>query len=331
MVLLSDRLKRQIILRSTQLLPAALRVGLREELLGRLEMGRASRTRYFIIGHPKSGNTWLRTMISHLYRQRYNLPVSLVLKSDELYLAHRACPRFLVTNAFYSYEGVVGRAMDTRRPDPRFRDRRVVLLARHPCDIAVSWYIQFIKRISSAKRELVNARLKRPIDPATADKWEFVMNEEVGLPALIEFLNTWEQNLKRVEHSMIVRYEDLRLQTRATLKAIMTFFEQDFSDTEIDAAVRFGSFENMKQLESSRVLSRGGFSVYRPDDPETAKVRRGKIFGYRDDFDAAKVALMDRMVAQRLSPTFGYSTDSTREQRKGPPRYPGPASMEESS
>lgn len=307
MVLLSDRLKRQIILKATQPLPAVPRVRLREELLGRLEIGRARRARYFIIGHPKSGNTWLRTMISHLYRQRYGLAESLVLKSDELHLAHPSCPRFLVTNAFYSYEAVIGRAMDAARADPAFLDRRVLLLARHPCDIAVSWYIQFTKRMSSAKRELINARLKRPVDPATVGKWEFVMNEEIGLPALIEFLNAWENNLKRVEHSMIARYEDLRLQPHAMLKAIMTFFEQDFSDTEIDAAVAFGSFENMKKLERSRVLSRGGFSAYRPDDPETAKVRRGKIRGYREDFTPAQVAQMDRLVAERLSPTFGYS------------------------
>lgn len=307
MVLLSDRIKRQAILTSTAALPLPLRVRLRRDLLGRLEMSRGRRAKYFVIGHPKSGNTWLRTMISQLYRQRFGLPESLVLKSDELYLANPACPRFLVTNALYSYEGVIGAAMDAGRGDPEFLDRRVVLLTRHPGDIAVSWYIQFTKRISVAKREMINANLKHPIDHATIDKWDFVMNEEIGLPSLIAFLNTWERNLQRVKHSMITRYEDLRMEPASTLKRIMTFFEQEFSDAEIEAAVAFGSFDNMRKLESSRVLSRGGFSAYRPDDPETAKVRRGKILGYRNDFDADRIAQMDRLVAERLSPTFGYS------------------------
>ena len=152
-------------------------------------------------------------------------------------------------------------------------------------------------------------KLRRPIDHTTIGQWEFVMNPEIGLPSLIEFLNTWERNLKKVEHSMITRYEDLRTHPAETLQKIMTFFEQDFSDAEIEAAVAFGSFDNMRQLESSRVLSRGGFSAYRSDDPETAKVRRGQMLGYRNDFDADKVAEMDRLVAERLSPSFGYSAE----------------------
>ncbi len=311
--MLSDRIKRQAILTSTRPLPLTLRVRLRQELLGRLELSRGRRARYFVIGHPKSGNTWLRTMISRLYQQRYGLPESLVLKSDELHLANPACPRFLVTNALYSYEGVIGDALGSTRPQSEFRDRHIVLLARHPCDIAVSWYIQFTKRVSVAKREMINATLKQPIDHTTVDKWEFVMNPEIGLPSLIEFLNTWERNLRKVKHSLITRYEDLRTNPQETLKRITDFFEQDFSDEEIAAAVSFGSFDNMQKLESSRVLSRGGFSAYRADDPETAKVRRGKILGYRNDFDAAKIAEMDRLVAERLSPAFGYGGDDVTE------------------
>jgi hypothetical protein len=316
MTLLSDRIKRQAILTATLGLPLRLRVALRRELLGRLEIGRGRRARYFVIGHPKSGNTWLRTMISRIYQQRYGLPEGLVLKSDELHLANPACPRLLVTNALYSYEGVIGEALDARRPGSEFRDRRIVLLARHPCDIAVSWYIQFTKRISVAKREMISATLRHPIDHTSVDKWEFVMNPEIGLPSLIEFLNTWERNLSKVERSMIARYEDLRTHPEETLKAILGFFEQEFSDQEIAEAVRFGSFDNMQKLESSGVLSRGGFSAYVAGDPETAKVRRGKILGYRNDFDAEKVEAMDRMVAERLSPTFGYGAGGVTELRR---------------
>src|SRR5262245_56615958 len=121
MVLLPDRIKRQAILNSTRFLPLAARVRLREALLGRSELRRGRRARYFGIGHPKSGNTWLRTMISRLYQQRYALPESHVLKSDELHLANPACPRFLVTNALYSYEGVIGEAMRADRADAEFR------------------------------------------------------------------------------------------------------------------------------------------------------------------------------------------------------------------
>ena len=280
-----------------------MRIRLRDALFQRLELGRGSRAKYFIIGHPKSGNTWLRTLISRLYQQRYQLPDDLILKSDELHLANPACPNFLVTNGWYCYERAVARAL---RNGARFRDRKVLLLARHPADIAVSWHLQFTKRISVYKRELINATLRNPVNHENVSKWDFVMNEEIGLPSLIEFLNQWEKTLEGLPHTMITRYEDLRLRPVETLSSIMTFFEQDFSEEEIAAAAAFGSFENMRKLETGGALSRGGYAKYKAGDPETAKVRRGQILGYRDDFDEDQVAVIERLF-DRLSPTFGYT------------------------
>ena len=86
-MLASDRQKRRVILGGSAWLPRPLRVAVRELLLERLELGRARRSPLFLVGHPKSGNTWLRTMVSRAYQARYGLPDTLVLKSDELALA----------------------------------------------------------------------------------------------------------------------------------------------------------------------------------------------------------------------------------------------------
>ena len=111
-MLASDRQKRRVILGGSGWLPRPLRVAVRERLLERLELGRARRSPLFLVGHPKSGNTWLRTMVSRAYQARYGLPDTLVLKSDELALADPKLPRFCVTNGHYSYERVVGRILD---------------------------------------------------------------------------------------------------------------------------------------------------------------------------------------------------------------------------
>ena len=309
--MISDRAQRRAILGSTAALPQALRVPAREALLGRWEFRRALRSRIFVIGHPKSGNTWLRTMISRAYHVRHGLPESLVLKSDELHLANPAIPRFLVTNGLYSYEGVIGRALSADAPDTQFDDRRVTLLTRHPADIAVSWYLQFTKRISPAKREMINYRLARPIDPDAVSMWEFVQNEEIGLPSLIRFLNTWERNVRRLEHSLIVRYEELRTETRTTLERITDFMGLGLTDHELDEAVAFGSFDNLRKLEGQGFFPRGGLSLRNAADPNARKVRRAKIHGYRDDLSPEQIEWVDRLVAAELSPTLGYSTPDT--------------------
>jgi hypothetical protein len=306
----SDRAKRKAIVIATTYLPKPLRIAVREALLSRLEIARAQRSKLFIIGHPKSGNTWLRTMISRVYQVRHGLPASLILKSDELANQNPAIPRFLVTNGHYSYEGVIEKALDYRAPAAEFADRKIVLLARHPSDIAVSWYFQFTKRISSYKRELINHGLRRPIDPESVTMWGFVMNSEIGLASLIEYLNRWEHNLRGREHSLIIRYEDRRADPGATLKQILTFFGEPYSEAEIEEAVDFTSFDKLKQLESQGFFRHGGMSLRRGGDPDAFKLRRGKVQGYRDYFSAEQLAQMDEMVATRLSPVFGYGGET---------------------
>ena len=70
---LSDGVKKWAILLPTYPLPASTRVALRRKYLSRLEMAKAQRARMLIIGHPKSGNTWLKVMLSRLYQVRYGL------------------------------------------------------------------------------------------------------------------------------------------------------------------------------------------------------------------------------------------------------------------
>ena len=111
MLRFGDRFKRWAILMPTAVLPRPLRAPLRQELLGRLELARAQRAELLIIGHPKSGNTWLRTMLSRLFQVRYGLPSNFVVKSDELHLRNPEIPRLLATNGSTN-----NRAPTARRP-----------------------------------------------------------------------------------------------------------------------------------------------------------------------------------------------------------------------
>jgi hypothetical protein len=41
-------------------------------------------------------------------------------------------------------------------------------------------------------------------------------------------------------------------------------------------------------------------------DPSTYKVRRGKVGGYREDFDEAQVAELEALVRENILPELGY-------------------------
>ena len=70
---ISDGVKKWSILLPTYPLPARWRVAARRKGLANLELAKAERAQLLIIGHPKSGNTWLKAMISRLYQVRHGL------------------------------------------------------------------------------------------------------------------------------------------------------------------------------------------------------------------------------------------------------------------
>jgi hypothetical protein len=304
---LSDEARRFGVLAATAALPRRLRIKSRRHLLARQELAKALRTDLLIIGHPKSGNTWLKVMLSRLYQLRHGLPASLIVTSDELARRHPGVPRITATNGLYSYEGVVGAALGANAPDSPLRHKAILLLARHPCDIAVSWYFQFTRRQSAAKQELINAWVEHPIDRKTIGMWDFVRHSDIGLLSLIDYLNRWEKNLAALPKALMVRYEDLRAEPARQLRRITELMAERFSDLEIEQAVEFGSFDNLRALESKGFFRRGGLRLRNPNDPESFKVRRAKVGGYRDYFTAGQAAELDRLVAQRLSPAFGYA------------------------
>ncbi len=306
---LSDGVKKALILIPTEPLPAKTRVALRRKHLAELELAKAHNANFLIIGHPKSGNTWLKVMISRLYQLRYDLPESKLINTDEFARKIPEIPRLAATNGYYSYEGEVGKLLAVAAPDNPLRHKPVLFLARNPIDIAVSWFHQFTKRQSRAKQELINHWVENPIDRNTVQMWEFVRHSDIGLPSLIEYQNTWARNVQDLEHGMLVKYEELRTEPVPTLHKIIKLMGEDFSEEEIRAAVEWGSFDNLQKLETKGTFSQGGMKLVNADDPSTYKVRRGKVGGYRDDFDPQQVAELEALVRDNILPQLGYCQD----------------------
>jgi len=303
---LSDGVKKALIIIPTQLLPENARVALRRRRLAELELAKARAANFLIIGHPKSGNTWLKVMISRLYQLRYDLPESKLINTDEFARRNPNIPRLAATNGYYSYEGEVGKLLAAGAPDNPLRHKPVLFLARNPIDIAVSWYHQFTKRQSRAKQELINHFVDHPIDRRTVQMWEFVRHSDIGLPSLIEYENTWVRNIAALPHGMLVKYEELRAEPVPTLHKITKLMGEEFSQEEIRAAVEWGSFDNLQKLETSGTFSQGGMKLVNAGDPSTYKVRRGKVGGYRDDFPPEQVAELEALVRDNILPELGY-------------------------
>lgn len=310
MLSLSEGTKKGLIIGSTSVLPKPLRLRSRAAMLANLELGIAERADLLIIAHPKSGNTWLKAMLSRLYQVRYGFPDDLLNKSDEYARRNPAIPRLAATNGYYSYEGAVGDAL--KAPESVLRSKAIVFLPRHPLDIAVSWFFQFTKRQSAHKQELINAFIAHPVDKYSVSMWDFVRHSDLGVEFLIDYLNGWHRALAGVERAITVRYEDLRTHTAAELARITALMNEDFSADEIEAAVAWASVDNLRRMESAGKFRQGGMTLRNPEDPNSFKVRRAKIGGYRDYFTDDELEELEALVDTRLDPALGYGGERSR-------------------
>jgi hypothetical protein len=289
------------ILRLVRALPSQRVRGLERWLRGREEARRLRVADCVLASSGKSGRTWLRAMLAHYYEHEYGLATVGMLDFDNL---HRQDPR--VPTVLFTHGNYVRHF--TRHYDSKvdFYGKKVILLARDPRDTAVSLYFQWKYRMSDYKK-----RINRfPEGRAEISIFEFVMSEH-GIPRIVTFLNEWASEVPRLRHLCLVRYEDMSKDASRVLGRVLDFLGTRGTRERIQAAVEFARFDNLQKLEGEKVFAHAGGAL-KPGDvrnPDSYKVRRGKVGGYRDYFDAAQLRAIDDLTRATLSPFYDYATE----------------------
>lgn len=284
-------------------LPKEKKITIERWLRGREDFRRLQQADCVIVSFGKSGRTWLRVMLSRFYQVKYNLSQRSFLGFDNFHRKNPAIPKVFFTHDNYLKDY-------TQHADSKvdFYDKKVVLLARDPRDVAVSQFFQWKYRMRSHKKGLN----KYPAHKQDISVYEFVTAPDAGLPKVIGFMNDWARELPHIKNMLIVRYEDMRARPEAVLKQITDFMGTPGSPEDIREAVTFASYDNMKKLEEKKVFWLSGNRLLPKDksNPNSFKVRRAKVGGYRDYFDDQQVAAIDAEVQSKLAPVYGYNGDS---------------------
>jgi hypothetical protein len=294
------KVSRELIVALLFFLPEERRLRIERWLRGREESRRLARADVAVVSFGKSGRTWLRVMMSRYYQLVFGIPERILLGFDNFHRRDAAIPKIFFTHDNYikDYTG----EFDSKAS---FYGKKVVLLVRNPKDIAVSQYFQWQHRMRPAKKKLN----RYPPHGAQITPFEFVMDPHVGLPGIIGYLNLWAREAERVENLLVIRYEDMRSDPEDVLRRVMEFVNGKVADAgAVAAAVEYASVENMRKLEEKSVFWLAGSRMKpgKKGDPNSYKVRRAKVGGYRDYFSDAEVAQIDELVAKQLSPSFGY-------------------------
>lgn len=253
-----------------------------------------------VISIPKSGRTWLRAFLCSYYCERFGREMTL---EPERY-GEPGIPRVIYSHDLFEYR-TKGSVWDRLRgkyliPAGELRNARVILCARDPRDAFVSLYVQMTRRTRETPNELKQKSLG-----------ELLRDPAFGIFSMVEVMNCWLQEFSGRSNFTLVRYEILRRAPADHFREVLTALgETKIDDDAYQHALAFSDFGNMQKLETagafeSKILRAGDVS-----DPESFKVRRGKVGGYQE-YLSAEDQTYAASALRLLDPRFGYAKPET--------------------
>lgn len=247
-------------------------------------------TDVFVIGHPKSGNTWLAYMLAILQQCENSDAVTM-----------KTVGRFIPT--IHGNDIAITKHGDIENPR-LFRNEwpvhpnlypKTIYIVRDPRAVILSYYHHYC-----------TVRDKKNIS------MQWFVNEYLTHGCIRDFephLQRWddhvEQWLTRQQRQLVivVRYEDLIADRRAVLDKVNQFSGLNRSEQLLDHAVKRGSFEAMSNDEKKN----GAESFPGEIGKRGRFLRRGQIDAWRDEFTPELIAQINHKLGLTMM-KMGYDT-----------------------
>src|SRR5438067_598424 len=248
-----------------------------------------------ILSVPKSGRTWIRTFLYAYFCKRYGREFTL---EPEQY-GESGIPRLIFSHDLFEHR-TKGDLWDRIRgkylvPKKELRRAKIVLLVRDPRDCFVSLYVQMTRRDPGAPAEFKRKTVS-----------DLLRDKKFGIRAIVRTMNAWLNEFSGRDDFTIIRYESLREAPAGNFRTLLALLGETTPDMSIfQEALDFSRFDNMQKLEAA-----GAFDskILRPGDvrdPESFKVRRGKIGGYREYLSTEDQKYAAEALS-KLDSGFGY-------------------------
>ena len=120
-------------------------------------------------------------------------------------------------------------------------------------------------------------------------------------------MNNWINEFSQRDNFTLVRYEALRASPAEHFRDLLAVLGESSPDANIfQEALEFSRFENMQKLEAAGAFDSNILHPGDVRDPESFKVRRGKVGGYREYLSVEDQQYAASALAE-LDPRFGYS------------------------
>ena len=280
---------------------------------------------YWLASYPKSGNTWMRILLTNFLRDA-NHPADInsldggpIASARQVFDDHVGLEASdLTQDQIERYRPFVYEQMSNQASGPLFlkvhdaftytrfgypliskaATAGVIYLLRNPLDVAVSY----------AHHGTFSAeRMRRIVEMMGNSTFEFEEQPKRLHEQLRQRLLTWSGHVTswvdepglRVQ---VVRYEDLQADPVATFGAVVRFCGLADQPARIEKAVRFSRFEQVQEQESAH-----GFNERMAGAP--AFFRKGQVGGWREELppELVEKLLIDHAAVMKR---FGYLTEN---------------------
>jgi hypothetical protein len=225
-------------------------------------------TDVFLIGHPKSGNTWLAYLLGLALFENRRKDITLKNVGDYIPFIHGQDLRV----AEYSH-----------LPDPRiFRNEcpvfpelypKVIYLMRDPRAVLVSFYHMYRVMLNDTTMLLKTFVENYLATDGCFKQWN------VGLARWDRQVLEWMERAKSDPRICVVKYEDLVRDRKVVLTSLLNFIGATYSEENLDHAAARGDFQLMQQMEREY-----GVEAYPGEIGQRGRfIRRGLIDGWQDE------------------------------------------------
>jgi hypothetical protein len=248
-----------------------------------------------VVSIPKSGRTWVRTFLCAYFCKTCGHEFTL---APEQFRDQRI-PRVIYSHDLFEqrtkadlWDRLRGKYLIPRRER---NHKSVVLLARDPRDAFVSLFVQLTRRVQETPNELKEKSAA-----------QLLRDRRYGIVSMIEIMNAWLREWSKRNDFLLLHYEALRDAAEEDFRRLLGLLDQASIDLEaFHHALEFSTFENMQKLEAASAFDSKILRARDTRDPESFKVRRGKVGGYEDYLGASDLEYVAAAMRE-LDPRFGY-------------------------
>lgn len=186
---------------------------------------------YYLVSYPKSGNTWMRFLLSNLLCQEE----ALTLQNIWLYIpdSHDSKQYQYIADINSDFNQLSYQFVKSHDPYfPFYRNKNVIYLVRDGRDALSSFY------------HYRRARIRSSIAVSDLIKW----NKSISMGMWSEHVVGWVRGL--CSRKIIIRYEDLLNNPHQEVQRLLEFLGWELDVATVQRAIRNSSFKSLQEIEN---------------------------------------------------------------------------------